>query len=301
MRIAASKQTTTEDLSQQRLCCLVCNTALRFFGPKSNFSYWVCDECTTIQLAPVPSRAQVEQAYSECNYSTDTHGQGDPDEVRKSNTRYYESLATALADHRAHGLVIDYGAGWGGLCEVLAKRGFRCRGIELAKNMVDECQRRGLDVVQSTPEKLVEEGQTAGAIVMSGVFEHLLDPHAFLDNAHKILEPGGLLVSMQPTANFAHLLAGLVRGGNKNKTLPSAFWVFDPPWHVAMYSLAAMKKIARSHGFELVEIRFAPQGRLPGLAGLAQVCLETTNRMGWAIVKDRWPLMISHTFVFRKA
>jgi len=57
--------------------------------------------------------------------------------------------------------------------------------------------------------------------------------------------------------------------------------------------------IAR-HGFEIVEIRPAPQGRLGGILGLIQVSLELVNKLGWRAWNTRWPLVTTHIFVFRK-
>jgi SAM-dependent methyltransferase len=251
-------------------------------------------------MSPVPHQADVEHGYMDSQYATDLHGQGDPDAIRKSSRPYYVSLAETLKAHHVSGPVIDYGAGWGGLCELLIKSGFNCRGLELARNMVDECRRRELPVEQKQLDALVAEGSKARAIVLCGVFEHLSDPETFLTNAYDLLEDGGLLVSLQPAGLFARLLAFVSRAGNVGKPLPSAFWIFDPPWHVALYSPEGMKLIAGRGGFDLAEIRFAPQGRIGGLYGTAQRLLEYTNRVGWALGRAAWPLMISHIYVFRK-
>jgi SAM-dependent methyltransferase len=269
-------------------------------GKKSGYIYRVCDCCKTVQLSPIPSQSDVEQAYADSQYATDAHGQIDADAIRKSSRPYYVGLANTLIDHRASGLIIDYGTGWGGLCELLINAGFKCKGLELARKMVDECQKRQLPVEQKTLEALVKEGSKAGAIVLCGVFEHLLDPRAFLENAHDVLEDGGLLISLQPTGFFARLLASAWRMGNVEKPLPSMFWVFDPPWHVALYSTKGMKTIAEKNGFDLLEIRFASQGRMRGFYGTAQLLLECVNRIGWGLCREAWPLMISHIYVFRR-
>ena len=44
-----------------------------------------------------------------------------------------------------------------------------------------------------------------------------------------------------------------------------------------------MKHLMAKHDFELLDIRPAPQGRIPVLMGLAQRVLETINRGGWEI------------------
>jgi hypothetical protein len=280
--------------------CIACQATLSFLGEKSGYVYRICDNCKTIQLSPLPAQSDVEQAYKDSLYATDTHGQIEPVSIRASSRPYYLSLARVLRDYRASGLVIDYGAGWGGLCELLIKSGFQCKGLELAGKMVDECQRRRLPVERKTLAAMAEENTKAGAIVLCGVFEHLLDPKAFLRSACDLLEEGGLFISLQPTAIFARLLAFIARAGNVRAPMPSMLWVFDPPWHVALYSVTGMKTIAGRNGFDLLEIRFAPQGRMRGIYGIAQLMLEYVNRIGWAVCKGSWPLMISHIYVFKK-
>lgn len=287
--------------SADSFSCIACQEPLSFFlGTTFGYTYRVCESCKTVQIVPIPSQSDVERAYQDSHYATAAHGQGEADEIRKSSRPYYVSLANTLRDHHASGLIIDYGTGWGGLCELLANSGFQCKGLELARSMVDECQRRGLSVEQKSLETLIQEGSKAGAVVLCGVFEHLLDPKAFLQHVHDVLEAGGLLVSLQPTGMFARLLAFIWRMGNVERPLPSMLWLFDPPWHVALYSPEGMKRIARKHGFDLIEIRFAPQGRMKGLYGTAQSLLECVNRVGWPLAKEAWPLMVSHIYVFRK-
>jgi len=295
---------TQSILSQQdgqRLSgCLVCGNKVSFLGKNSDYVYGCCNSCKTVQLSPVPDQADLEKAYSSSLFAARSHGQGDPDEIRRSSNRYYVSIAEALSDYRVSGKVVDYGAGWGGLCEVLLARGFNCRGVELAENMVQECQSRKLPVEQCTLESLVERGDRLEAIVLCGVFEHIANPRTFLKNAHALIEPNGLIVSLQPTASFAMLLAFLSRLGRKDKPLPSLFWFFDAPWHVALYSLEGMCSLAHECGFELVDIRPAPMGRMPGLYGFIQRLSEWTNKIGWRLFKTKWPLITSHTFVFRR-
>jgi SAM-dependent methyltransferase len=285
----------------EEFACIACEgSSALLLGARENYSYYVCQECATVQIWPLPDRYEVEKLYANSEFATASHGQGDADTLVKSSHSYYLNIAEALIDHGVDGMVIDYGAGYGGLCGVLMEKGFKCAGIELSANMVHECRERGLPVYQKSLSSLVDDGIKASAVVLCGVFEHLSDPRNFLSQVHAILEPNGLLISLQPTGTFARLLAYTSRITSFNKQLPSLFYIFDAPWHIALYSLDGMSMLARSNGFELSDVRFAPQGRSEGFYGVAQGLLEWTNRLGWAFFKSSWPLMISHTFVFKK-
>jgi SAM-dependent methyltransferase len=297
-----AKLAVSEDgnASKSSNTCVACQGGLVPLGKSRDYLYCSCNNCKTIQLSPVPSQHDIERAYSDSQFAVEAHGQGDPEAIYASSRPYYANIADALTDNKISGQVVDYGAGWGGLCALLRERGFQCRGVELAKEMVDGCKRRNLPVEQGTLATLLRQGLTAQAVVLCGVFEHLSQPREFLRDAHQLLDEGGVLVSLQPTAAFAALLAWMCRLGQRQRPLPPWFWVFDAPWHIALYSPEGMKLMAEQEGFDLVEIRFCPLGRVKGLYGLVQRIVEAINKLGWGISGSQWPLSVSHTFVFRK-
>ncbi len=280
--------------------CIACLGELSFLGNNAGYKYYTCSRCKTVQINPIPNQHDTEQAYTQSQFATHAHGQGDPVAIYRSSRPYYLNIAQALVAHDVSGLVVDYGAGWGGLCKVLIEQGFECKGVELSENMVNECKKQMLPVKQESLSDLIKEGSKAQAITLCGVFEHLSDPKTFLQNAYDLLDNGGLLVSMQPTATFARYFAAVSRLGQTKKTLSNLFWIFDAPWHIALYSIEGMKQLTDQCGFDLLEVRFSPQGRIEGFYGLVQRMLQQINNIGWRIFKGKWPLLISHTFVFKK-
>ncbi len=181
---------------------------------------------------------------------------------------------------------------------MLIADGFQCRGLDLSRDMVAYYQKLGLPVSHGNLTALGTA--RVSALVLCAVFEHLVNPEAWLKHASQVIEMNGLLVTLQPTASFANLMGRLLRLGSVSTPLPALHQVFCPPWHTVLFSLEGMKTLASRYGFKLLEIRPAPQGRSRGLLGLAQVCLESINRVGWHVAGVRWPFLISHVFVFRK-
>lgn len=279
--------------------CVACEGPLSLFGRRLDYEYHRCRACGTIQLWPMPDEAELAQAYAS-QYATAGHYVGDPESCTSSATTYYQSIVQVLKDYEVSGTVLDCGAGWGGLCEMLIRNGFFCQGLELSEDMVAYCQRRGLPVRYGHLEALSEAEGSISAIVLCTVFEHLVNHGAWLTDANRLLKETGLLVSLQPTARFADFSGRLFRLGNIDRPLRRLHQVFCPPWHTAFFSFDGMKILASRNGFEMLEIRPAPQGREKGLIGIAQVCLESVNRVGWRLLDSRWPLLIAHTFVLRK-
>ena len=282
--------------------CVACHATTTFFGWKKSYTYARCPLCGTLQLSPLPQATEIERIYKDSQYSADNqHGQGDADQVRKASAAHYHCVREALQAYAGRGEVLDYGAGWGGLVEVLRAAGFSARGLELSAGMVKECQRRGLPVEGGDLSTRPIAPASLSAVTMCGVFEHLLTPDAFLDQVYAGLKPGGIFLSLQPTAPFARLLASVLRLGRQQAELPQPFYIFDPPWHAALYSVRGMCQLAERHGFRVRAVRPVPQGRFPGFTGVLQGIANPINKVGWALAGTAWPLMVSHLFVFEKA
>jgi SAM-dependent methyltransferase len=277
--------------------CIACGGTLSLFGRRSDYEYFRCLSCGTIQLNPLPDKVVLEKAYT-AEYAGAGHYEPNPDVCYRSARSYYQSILKTLQDYGVKGLVLDYGAGWGGLVELLVKNGFNCQGVEISRDMVSYCQKRGLKVESGDITTLA--GKSFDALVLCTVFEHLVGHEDFLTRANQLLREEGLLFTLQPTAPFANLAGRIFRLGDRNAQLPGLIQVFCPPWHTVFFSFDGMQRLMSRHGFELIEIRPAPQGRWGGLMTVLQRFLESINRVGWAFFKRRWPLVIAHIFVFRK-
>jgi hypothetical protein len=86
------------------------------------------------------------------------------------------------------------------------------------------------------------------------------------------MAPGGLLVTFNPTARFAALMGRVLRLGRRRRELPELVDMYSPPWHTAFFSIHGMQLLLGRHGFELLEVRWTPSGRKPGL----------TERRSWS-------------------
>ena len=289
----------TSETAKQTAECAACGGTLALFGPRLQYEYHRCIQCGTIQLYPLPSAPELGRAYA-AEYATAGHYEGDADRCRMCARTYHKSIVSALKDYHVEGVVVDYGAGWGGLCELLIAEGFHVQGVEPSDTMAAHCRKKDLPVQHGDLSTLQDKDGQIGAFALNAVFEHLVAHDVWLKHAHRLLAPRGLFVTLQPTALFADIMGRVVRFGNLHAPLPALHQFFCPPWHTVFFSLDGMKHLMARHGFDLLDIRPAPQGRVPGLMGLAQITLETINRVGWRMMGRSWPLLTAHTFVFRK-
>lgn len=287
----------TDRASDTLPLCVACGGGLRFFGNRLKYTYHQCTGCGTLQLVPIPTREELEQAYL-TEYASAGHCDGDPDTRRVSAAPYYAAILRAFEKHGGRGPVLDHGAGWGGLCELFIQKGYECTGVEPSQRMADHCASLQLPV---THGDFWDAGDGPfGAILMSAVFEHLCNYEQWLMHAREVLAPEGLIVSMQPTAPFATFMGQLLRAGMRGRPLPQLHQVFCPPWHTVLFSFEGMQRLFERHGFTLEAVYPGPQGRSPGLLGLSQRMLGALNAVGWPLFGRHWPLLICHIFVLRK-
>lgn len=245
----------------------------------------------------MPTAEELARAYRD-DYARSGHIDRDPETWTAAAQPHYRGVLRTLLTHGTRGPVIDFGGGWGGLCRLMIEAGLDARVVEPSAEMAEYCERAGLPVMHGGLEVLRD--REAYALVLVGVFEHLTDHGGWLDRAHKVVAPGGLLVIMQPTAQCATLLGTLLRFGSAEAELPALHQTFCPPWHTAIFSVPGMNQLADSHGFRLIELRAGMPGRGSGWLGFAQRILTGVNRLGWAVAGEHWPLCVTHIFAFRR-
>ena len=95
--------------------------------------------------------------------------------------------------------VLDYGCGPGRLSLLLARAGYRVRGVDISEGMIAQAlaqDRRGLNLEFETirgPEEIAQP-DSCDAIVCSSVIEYVVDPDSLLRQLHSTLRSSGVLI-----------------------------------------------------------------------------------------------------------
>lgn len=293
-----------------RNACVICDGDLKFLGPRrgelgptappKEYKYYVCRLCGSVQLSPMPTPEEMAVLYKDCYLSdNETERAISPEAWREASRTYNESILKEVRKHVIRGPVLDFGAGYGFLCELLNRNGYECTGVELSDQRLAYCRQHNMPVQKAGPE-VFQQRHGLSAILLCAVFEHLSAHLEFLKQASKGLGEGGVIITLHPTSKVYRLLALLFRFGMSRRELPHLAGAFAPPWHTLFISIQGMRLLAERAGLEVCDIRPAPQGRLEGPLGFIQVCLEAVNRAGWFFFGTRWPLHTSHIFVLRR-
>jgi SAM-dependent methyltransferase len=281
--------------------CFICKGKVDFLGPSKGYKYFVCSKCKSIQLNPMPTQSELVELYIK-KYLMDNENERSmsPEYWKKVSSNYNISILKIIQKHKVKGAILDFGAGYGFLCNMLNSNGYECSGVDLSQDKVAWCNENKIPMINAGIEIFEERKEYFNAITMCAVFEHLSSHVDFLRKMGKGLKKDGLIITLHPTAKIYHLLSYIFRLGRKNFELPSLAGSFTPPWHTAFVSINGMTIIAREAGFIVDGIYPAPQGRLSGILGIIQFILEKVNIVGWNLFGINWPLVTSHIFVLRK-
>jgi SAM-dependent methyltransferase len=123
------------------------------------------------------------------------------------------------------------------------------------------------------------------AITLWHVFEHLYHPDRALENAFRVLRPGGFLFLAIPDLKSLE---------------PRVFgkcWVgWDPPRHIATYSAKGMEQLLTRNGFRLVEI--LPDTTSGALLLLNVDFLLQSRGIQWRVFHSLWLRLLVSPLVY---
>lgn len=279
--------------------CVACQGAPAFFGSRGSYTYARCSQCGTLQLSPFPTAEELERAYSE-DYARSGHYGTDGGDIFQSAGPFYRAVLTEL--RRANlppGPILDFGCGWGGMCRLLRENGYEYLGVDFESESLDYCRSLSLNVRPGSLSALAGDEHQYSAILLLGVFEHLHDHAELLEQAKKMLKPGGRLVILIPTARLYTAVARLRQRLLSTVELPELHQAFCPPWHTAIFSVKGARRLLEAHGFVIDRLVPAPSGKGKGPIRAVQITATLVARGGSSIFGSRWPLVLSHIFVCR--
>lgn len=120
-----------------------------------------------------------------------------------------ERFAQALeANGVSAGHLLDYGCGSGALSSAYAERGYQVTACDISPKMLEVARREYGAVirwVRINPQhaRLPFDDGSYQAVITSSVLEYVPDPEQLLREFHRILSPGGVLLSSVPDERHA--------------------------------------------------------------------------------------------------
>ncbi len=199
----------------------------------------VCNDCGLGRLDPLPDLEEVRSFYPDEYY-------GEPGTkfqpqveglVRWVGERHVSFLSRALP---AGARVLDVGCGRGVVLGALANRGFEVHGVEISKEATVGADPRARIRIAPQLSDAGYEADFFDEVLIWHVLEHLHDPRGTLEEALRILRPGGRLVVAVP--NFSSLQA---------RWSGAAWFHLDAPRHLYHFPLSSLVRLVEEVGFSI--------------------------------------------------
>jgi SAM-dependent methyltransferase len=200
---------------------------------------WVCEGCGLARLHPMLDESELAGLYPDEYY-------GEPGTkfqpliermVRAVGERHIAFLSRGL---RPGARILDVGCGRGVTLGALADRGFEIHGQEISAEAARGADARAKICIAQNLVEANYDAVSFDEIIIWHVLEHLPDPRATLEEAHRILKPGGRLIVAVP--NFSSLQA---------RWSGDAWFHLDLPRHLYQFPLHALQEILVDTGFRV--------------------------------------------------
>jgi hypothetical protein len=156
------------------------------FGHRHHPPIWVCHDCSVLFQWPAPDPDALLRAYQ---------GVEDPVYLAERENRILTFRRALRILPPAEGrTLLDVGAYCGYFLEVARDAGFRAEGLELSSWAAGQARSRGFTVHSETLARRAHSGAQYDLVTLWDVIEHLSDPRAELQAAHRLIRPGGTIV-----------------------------------------------------------------------------------------------------------
>ena len=206
---------------------------------KSGGIYVKCEECEMIYLDPVFKEKHLNDYYKNLD-----SGQGD--KISKESLFYKENYTNGLFDLEKYidkGKILDMGCSIGIFLDIAKERGWETFGLELHIEDAKIAEKKGHTIFKETLEKQ-QVTNKFDVISLWNVFEHLPDPHSYLNLLSTFLRKKGLIFLEIPNVS-----------GLAPRIMQSKCNMFDGLAHCNLYSIDTLELVAKKNGFSLVDAK----------------------------------------------
>ncbi len=190
-----------------------------------------------------------------------------PDRAR----RQAEMLARVLADVPGPARVLDVGCGDGFATSVAARRnpGHQFAGLDWSARSLAQARERGVSVLRAgLDSRLPVRSASVDVVIMSEVIEHLVDTDSAVEEAHRVLKPGGSLLLSTPNLAAWYNRGLLALGVQPVFSEVSLRSVFGRPGsqvagHLHMFTRRALVEFLAAYGLTCVRVEGARYHDVP--------------------------------------
>jgi SAM-dependent methyltransferase len=152
--------------------------------------------------------------------------------------------------------LLDVGCDTGGFLQAARQEfGIVPVGVDAASRSVEAMQRQGIEAhlgsIERAPSHLID----FSVITAIDLIEHVSDPAGFLREIRERLRPGGVVYLETPNIQSAVYRVGCALNRLTHGRPEGLFERLFPPQHVQYFTMTSLAGLARTAGFEVVQIQ----------------------------------------------
>ena len=231
--------------SEIKTTCRVCGgEKFKSWGQRDGLKLYECENCELVFFYPYPTAEELDKFYNDTYHADrDYSGESKAGTLRK---QMYELDIKDLEETiSGRGRFLDVGCAEGAFLSMLSPSWDRF-GVDLSRTAVEKGKQRKEKM--SLEAKDIADCETGfyDVVHLRGVFEHLLEPGAFVKTANEKLKKGGYLV-LSNTPNSGGPIPRLFRGRYK---------LVLPNEHLHYFSKKTMAELMERNGFRVKKITY---------------------------------------------
>jgi SAM-dependent methyltransferase len=283
-RIVDALERTLVELVARRLpppapapACETCGAALVRTGLLyEGLRYHRCAGCGARRMAALPSDSDTLRQYR-VGYPR----RFPPTQISPARRRMLATVAVAVGGLARPGRLLDVGCGGGHLMAAVRAQGWQPLGADLSYAACVVARASG-PAVQASAEQLPFRAGTLDAVALVNVLDHARRPQAVVEEAARVLRPGGMLIVRVPNGTV-HAWATRTLGHLGPVVRWRGIDTF-PILHLYAFGPASLRRLVERAGFEAVSIRNSELG----VRHLARTVASAVVSTIYALSGRRW-------------
>ena len=259
------------DESTSKPDCIFCNAKLTTLVLKNiskfkhTYTISECVECEIAMTHPLPSDDELTKLYSSGNYRTSKGKRFGPlieslihlGRIRKRRR---------INQFTKPGKILDIGCGRGLFLDVMRRGGWSTVGTELNEETASYAIKvYDLKILSGGIIQHQLPAESLNAININQVLEHLKNPHEVIEECHRLLRKGGVLIISVPDLRSPQFTIG-----------KENWFLLDLPFHLFHFTEEGLSRLLQKNKFKVKRIKrfsleYNPFGWLQTLLNISGV------------------------------
>lgn len=210
---------------------------------KQGFSIVQCRSCRFVYVNPRVENIQLSSIYRYNYFKNKDYGYiGYEQEkrLREKNFERWLNDAESFIPKQTPINSLDVGCAAGYCLELMQKKGWKVKGLELDQEMCKDLQQAGFEISETTIEAFETTGKFS-VITLFDVIEHIPGIDSAFKKLRSLLTDDGIIILVTPDYNSF-----------QRKLMGKSWFQFKPIEHIQYFDLRSLKSFANRNGLEII-------------------------------------------------